>query len=109
MLTIDRFFLARLVLDEVLELTTIGQIRKTLQREPQGLQGAFDASVQRIDAQPKPRRSLARRLLSWITYAKRRLKIEEAMCAFAVDEERFDHEYIPSAALLLRVCVGLVV
>lgn len=108
-LTAGSFLLARLTLNQVLGLTTTGQIRKTLQRKPQNLNEAFQESMQRIDAQSEARKTLARRLLSWITFARRQLTVAEVTCAFAVSEKELNEDEKPSIPLLLRVCVGLVV
>ncbi|KAJ5788731.1 ankyrin repeat-containing protein [Penicillium paradoxum] len=103
------FLLARLTLDELLSLTTVGQIRKTLKKQALGLQQTFESTMQRIDDQSKARSSMARRLISWILYAKRRFKVEEIMTAFAIDEDGLDYENMPTPDILLRICVGMVV
>lgn len=109
-LTDHRFLLSRLLLDELLDLVTIHQIRKALQRPPQGLQQALEATIQRIDAQPSARKILARRLLGWIMVAERRLKLDEVVTAFAVEEgEELWPDNMPSTDILLQVCAGLVV
>ncbi|KAJ5709645.1 hypothetical protein N7493_009936 [Penicillium malachiteum] len=69
------FLLTQLTLDEVLALTTVGQIKKALKKEALGLQQAFELTLQRIYEQSKARSFLARRLIRWILYAKRRLSI----------------------------------
>lgn len=84
-------------------------MRNALKKEPVGLQQMFESTLQRIDGQSKARSSLARRLISWILYAKRRLSIEEVLTAFAINEEGLDYDNMPSLDILLRVCVGLVV
>src|SRR5205809_6774577 len=97
-LSICRFLLTKLILDEVLDLTTIRQIRKALEKPPADLHRAFESSLERINSQPKAKRSLAHRLLGWVTYAKRRLKMEEILQAFAVEEDSDDihKENLPS-------------
>lgn len=52
---------------------------------------------------------MARRLISWILYAKRRLKLEEILTAFAIDEDGLHYENMPTSDILLRICVGMVV
>jgi hypothetical protein len=109
LLTTSSFLLARLTLDELLDLTTVSQMRKALKKDVVGLQQAFESTLQRIDGQSKARSLLARRLISWILYAKRRLKMEEILTAFAIDEEGLDYENMPAPDILLRICVGMVV
>ncbi|KAJ0422032.1 ankyrin repeat-containing domain protein [Aspergillus carlsbadensis] len=104
------FLLARLLLDDILELSSINQIRKAIAKPRGSLEQAFEATLDRIDAQSKTRSSLARRLLGWITFAGRRLKMGEIICAFAVeDEDEFDPGNGPNPDVLLRSCLGLVV
>ncbi|KAL3490044.1 ankyrin repeat-containing domain protein [Aspergillus germanicus] len=104
------FLLARLMLDDILELSSINQIRKAIAKPQASLEQAFEATLARIEAQSKSRSSLARRLLGWITYAGRRLKMEEIIHAFAVEEDdEFDPDNGPNPDILLRSCLGLVV
>ncbi|KAL3461665.1 ankyrin repeat-containing domain protein [Aspergillus heterothallicus] len=106
------FLLARLILDDVLELSSLHQIRRAIARPQFSLQQAFEGTMARIDAQSKARSSLARRLLGWITYAVRRLTVEEILCAFCVedeDEDELDPNNRPNFDILLRSCLGLVV
>lgn len=63
----------------------------------------------RIESQSKARSSLAHRLLRWITQAKRRLRLQEILCAFSVEDEELDPDNKPHPDILLRVCHGLVV
>ncbi|KAL3433218.1 ankyrin repeat-containing domain protein [Aspergillus tetrazonus] len=104
------FLLTRLLLDDILDLASINQIRKALRKPHANLHQAFQATMDRIESQSKERSSLARRLLCWVTYAKRRLKLKEILCAFSVEEgEEFDPENKPNSDVLLRACHGLVV
>ncbi|KAL4784159.1 ankyrin repeat-containing domain protein [Aspergillus varians] len=103
------FLLSRLILDNVLDLTTVNQIRKALQKPHASLHQAFKATMGRIESQSKARNSLAHRLLRWMTHAKRRLRLQEVLCAFSVEDEELDPDNKPHPDILLRVCHGLVV
>ncbi|KAL5000855.1 ankyrin repeat-containing domain protein [Aspergillus recurvatus] len=104
------FLLTRLLLDDILDLASINQIRKALRKPHANLHQAFQATMDRIESQSKARSFLARRLLGWITYAKRRLKLQEVRCAFSVEEgEELDPDNKPNPDILLRACHGLVV
>ncbi|KAL4737141.1 hypothetical protein BDV11DRAFT_161004 [Aspergillus similis] len=104
------FLLTRLLLDDILDLASINQIRKALRKPHANLHQAFQTTVDRIQSQSKGRSSLARRLLCWVSYAKRRLKLQEILCAFSVEEgEEFDPDNKPNSGVLLRACHGLVV
>jgi hypothetical protein len=54
---------------------------------------------------------LAKKVLSWITYAKRPLTTTELCCALAVEPEEteLDPDNVPDVEDLLSVCAGLVV
>ncbi|KAL4971954.1 ankyrin repeat-containing domain protein [Aspergillus desertorum] len=104
------FLLTRLLLDDILDLASINQIRKALRKPHANLHQAFRATMDRIESQSKERSSLARRLLRWVTYTKRRLKLQEILCAFSVEEgEELDPDNKPNPDVLLRACHGLVV
>lgn len=87
------------------------QIRQALKSLPSKIDQAFESSIDRINAQSKPRSELAHRLIGWVTFAQRRLKIEEILHAFAIEEnsDEIDKENVPNADLLIRLCVGLVI
>ncbi|KAL4816194.1 ankyrin repeat-containing domain protein [Aspergillus spinulosporus] len=104
------FLLTRLLLDDILDMASINQIRKALRKPHANVHQAFQATMDRIESQSKGRSSLARRLLCWVSYAKRRLKLQEILCAFSVEEgEEFDSDNKPNPDVLLRACHGLVV
>ena len=75
------------------------------------LDDAYKEAIQRIEGQLSGDYELAKRVLSWITYAKRPLTTAEICCALAVepDEAELDPENIPDVEDLLSVCAGLVV
>ncbi|KAF9639089.1 ankyrin repeat-containing protein [Lasiodiplodia theobromae] len=104
------FLLAKLFLDQLLDLDTIKQIRTALLLLPTNVMDAFQHSVARIEAQPAGQRELAYRLIGWITHSHRRLKADEIIHALALEEgvDEIDEENRPPLARLLKVCVGLV-
>jgi hypothetical protein len=79
---------------------------------PEELDEIYNAALERIQNQHKDRSELAMRMLSWITYALRPLKVGEIQHAMAVmdlepDETCLDEEDLPSEALLVTVCGGI--
>ena len=79
---------------------------------PEELDEIYNAALERIQNQHKDRSELAMRMLSWITYALRPLKVGEIQHAMAVmdlepDETCLDEEDLPSEALLITVCGGI--
>ncbi|KAJ5941933.1 hypothetical protein N7516_002101 [Penicillium verrucosum] len=107
----NMFLHTKLILDEILDLTTVRHMQKALEKQSKGLNQVYQSTLQRIDMQPMARRNLARRFIGWVVYAKRPLKIDEVIHAFAVedDEDYIEEDNFVSPDLLLRSCVGLVV
>ena len=86
-------------------------MRNYLHSLPTTYEQLFQSSLERIQTQPSAQHSLARRAIGWIVNAKRPLKAEELLHAFAVedDSEDVDNENFTTVGFILRVCVGLVV
>ncbi|KAF1963967.1 ankyrin, partial [Bimuria novae-zelandiae CBS 107.79] len=108
------FLLARLDVDSLLDKTTVKRVKTTLANLSKGLDALDDAykdALQRIESQLGGHYEDAKRVLSWITYAKRPLTIAEICHALAVDskEAELDPENIPDVEDLLATCAGLVV
>ncbi|OQD98950.1 hypothetical protein PENVUL_c068G04050 [Penicillium vulpinum] len=105
------FLHTQLILDEILDLTTVRHMQKALEKQSTGLNQVYQSTLHRIDMQPMAKRELARRFIGWVVFAKRRLKIDEIIHAFAVedDEDYIEEDNFVSPDLLLRSCVGLVV
>ncbi|RXW25640.1 hypothetical protein EST38_g228 [Candolleomyces aberdarensis] len=104
------FLLARLIMDRLLELTTVKEMRRFLEHMPSTVHDGYRSSLDRILALPPSRSSLALRVIGWITHAERRLQVGEVLHAFAFEEgsAEVDEDNIPSLKLVLQVCVGIV-
>ncbi|KAF5317186.1 hypothetical protein D9611_003778 [Ephemerocybe angulata] len=104
------FLLARLIMDRLLELTTIKAMRLFLANMPSTVHDGYTSSLERILALPPTRSALALRMIGWIARAERRLRISEALHALAyeADTDDIDEDNIPSSRLVLQACVGLV-
>ena len=74
------------------------------------LDEAYGEAIQRIDGQLAEDRSLARRALSWITYAQRPLTTTELCHALAIHpgDEALDNDNIYDVEDIISVCAGLV-
>ncbi|KAF2809675.1 uncharacterized protein BDZ99DRAFT_33975 [Mytilinidion resinicola] len=108
------FLLARLHTDSLLDKRTAKDVKLTLaklSKSSAALDDAYKEAIQRIQGQLSGDYVLAKKVLSWITYAKRPLTTTEMCCALAVepDETKLDPENIPDVEDLLSVCAGLVV
>ncbi|KAF1996906.1 ankyrin repeat protein, partial [Amniculicola lignicola CBS 123094] len=94
--------------------TTAKGVKSTLGRLSRGsvaLDKAYDGALQRIKGQLVGHHELAKKVLSWITFAKRPLTTAEICSALAVEpgEAELDPENKPDAEDLVSVCAGLVV
>ena len=71
---------------------------------------AYDGAIERIGVEPRELQELAKRVLSWVTFAKRPLSVLELQHALGVeiDEPYFDEENISEAEDMLSACAGLV-
>ncbi|KAF2867352.1 ankyrin repeat-containing domain protein [Massariosphaeria phaeospora] len=108
------FLLARLHTDSLLDKRTAKDVKLTLAKLSRGsaaLDNAYTDALHRIDGQLDGDRKLARKVLSWITLAKRPLTTPEICCALAVElhDTELDSENIPDVEDLVSVCAGLVV
>ncbi|KFY05234.1 hypothetical protein O988_00146, partial [Pseudogymnoascus sp. VKM F-3808] len=107
------FLLARLHIDSLRGKGTKKEIRFTLKNLPKGstaLSKAYDEAIERIENQLPEESARAKRVLSWITYAKRQLTTKEISHALAVEpgETELDEDNIPDIEEVISVCAGLV-
>ncbi|USP76308.1 Arp Ankyrin repeat protein [Curvularia clavata] len=108
------FLLARLHVDSLLDKTTAKKVKTALDNLSKGsaaLDNAYKDALQRIESQLDGQCELAKKVLSWITYAKRPLTTAELCCALAVEpqETELDPDNLPDPEDLLSVCAGLVI
>ncbi|KAL5378431.1 hypothetical protein DPSP01_009188 [Paraphaeosphaeria sporulosa] len=108
------FLLARLHTDSLVDKRTVKEVKSTLDQFKKGsaaLEDAYNEAIQRIDGQLDGDQALAKKVLSWITYARRPLTTAELCCALAVErgESELDPDNVPDIEDLLSVCAGLVV
>ncbi|KAL6696391.1 ankyrin repeat-containing domain protein [Trichoderma pleuroticola] len=107
------FLLATFHIDTIMSQPTRGEIKEVLQKLGRGVEGLheiYKQAMERIEGHTDAIRSLAKRILIWITHAKRPLSITEMQHALAVREHMtaFDTDYMPDAKDLKSVCAGLV-
>jgi hypothetical protein len=113
-LQVPRFILARLHTDSLLDKRTAKDVKSTLTKLSKGsaaLNDAYRDALQRIKGQLGSDYTLAKNVLSWITFAKRPLTTAEICGALAVKpgEAELDPENVPHIEDLVSVCAGLVV
>ncbi|KAB5549983.1 ankyrin repeat-containing domain protein [Coniochaeta sp. 2T2.1] len=107
------FLLARLYLDSLLDKRTKAKVRSTLQdlrKGPDALQKAYTSALERIDGQLPDDRALAKKVITWIVYAKRPLS-RDGLChalALSLGDTELDQDNILDVSDLITVCAGLV-
>ena len=89
-------------------------MKTTLVRLTKGaaaLDAMYREAIQRIEGQLDTECELAKRVLSWITFAKRPLTTAEICCVLAVepDKAEIDSDNVYDSKDLISVCAGLVV
>ena len=107
----DRFLLPNLHVKMILEMPTKAQRREALVQLPPDLYNSFQGIISRIQGRPNASAELGMRVLMWLHFAYRPLKLVELQHALAVrkDHMEFDSDYIPSQKALLDCCLGLVI
>ena len=110
MLTISRFLLAVLHIESLASRLNKAQVRIALKKLPKGLDDTYCETLQRIARQGQPSLEMAYQVLSWISYARRSLTVEELRCALAVTpgDSTFDEDAMTPESTLVSVCAGLV-
>ncbi|KAF5245195.1 hypothetical protein FAUST_1850 [Fusarium austroamericanum] len=107
------FLLARIYLDSLMEETNLKGISVFLQNLPIGLRAyadAYEKTIRRIRNQGQKHRDLARRALTWLTFARRSLRREEFRHALSVEDgmSELKDEDLQSISIIHHVCMGLV-
>lgn len=113
----NRFLLARLFVDSLLDKRTISKVKSTLKAMSDAFQApdraydqAYNEAIDRIKGQLSEDTALAMSVLAWIINAKRPLTIVELCHAVAIEpkQEKLDPQDIPDINDLVSVCAGLV-
>lgn len=94
----------------VLDSVSAGEMEEALDTMPQGLDDAFEETLQRIQVQPENRKTLAMNTLMWISHASRPLLMRELVDVLAIksSERSLNKRNRPSQRLVLECCFGLV-
>jgi len=98
-------------MDSLVRKPNARQVRAALEKLPEGMDRTYDEAMERVERQDDGCKQLAKRVLSWITYAVRPLSVKELQHALAVmpDTTELDPDDITDDEILTSVCAGLVV
>jgi ankyrin repeat domain-containing protein 50 len=86
------------------------QVRDALRNLPEDLNDIYNGTMDRICTQDRDDVRLAKRILSWISYALRPLSVREIQHALATSpgDTELDEEALLDEDLLISVCAGIV-
>ena len=107
----SRFLAARLHLESLTSKTNRRAVKKALHELPTTLYGNYDDAMERIKQQPTEK--LALRVLLWIVYAARPLRLGELQHAIAIDELEPDdrsisEESLTPPSIFINACAGMI-
>jgi len=104
------FLLPALQLNNVLQQITKADMRRALEGLSETLDEAFRNSLDRIRGIAPARRDLAFRIMTWVSYARRPLQMQELQQALATreGEKDLDSDNIVPARVIIESCAGLV-
>ena len=109
---VSRFLLVSLSIAAILGEATIHKRRERLNIMTSGLSldGAYDATLQRIKGQSRGKSALGMAALVWISRSERPMRTGELCDALAVEigSRCMERDNIPSEQTLLASCLGLV-
>jgi ankyrin repeat protein len=107
--------MAVLLVEQISHERTISRLLTRLHILPAKLEEAYSVSLQRIADQGESDRNLATRILQWVSYTKRPLRIEECLHALAVERDDgsapptdLDTRNLLEPQSLVDVCAGLI-
>uniref|UniRef100_A0A0B7JZL9 Uncharacterized protein n=1 Tax=Bionectria ochroleuca TaxID=29856 RepID=A0A0B7JZL9_BIOOC len=107
------FLLVKLYMDAIQDKVTSNSIKKAISAfgtNPDAYSEAYEAAIERIESQKSDRLTYAKKLLSWVSLAKRELSVSELEHALAVEPgaRAIDKGDIPDLQDIISFCAGLV-
>lgn len=100
-------------MDNLATKSSLSALRNTLQTMPTKLEDTYNQIMERIAEQNTDDANLASRILSWLTYSVRPLRVHELQHALLHDprqgiDDILDFDSLVDKEVLLSVCAGLV-
>ncbi|KAI1086934.1 ankyrin [Rostrohypoxylon terebratum] len=108
------FLLCRMHLDSLSRSITLKGLKDELNRIPKGenvVKDTYDQAMSRIRDQGANIEEFALRVIRWVCFARRPLKLAELLCALAVTpgDEELDEDAVGDESDITNYCAGLVV
>lgn len=90
--------------------TNVNSVFRALGQLPSNLDQMYDSTLKRVNAQPAGYVAIARRVFTWLLYAREALSIQQLQSALCIDFERqtYDLDDKSPASTIIGVCGGLV-
>jgi ankyrin repeat protein len=108
----NRFLLAKFHMDSLTTKNNPADIRKALQELPPTLELTYQSTINRILSQARDDRDLALKVLAWVAFALRPLRMKEMQHAIATTRDSLvdgiRENELTDEGTILMVCVGLV-
>ena len=106
----SRFFLADLQLRQLLNQTSVSDVKETIKNLPTKAEVIYCRMLLNIALQSLSRSTLAWRIILWLSYSQRPLTVPELLHAVAINSstDRLDLERMPPSRFLEDVCMGLI-
>ena len=108
---VSRFLLVFLIIETILQETTIYRRRQKLRAMENGLDlgGAYEGTLERIKAQ-SGEKALGMAALMWISHSRRPLKVDEICHSIAIraGSNDLNSDDVPAISVLLGCCQGFV-
>jgi hypothetical protein len=97
-------------MDSIANKNCLNKVIEALNHLPIELDDTYEEAMQRIEAQNEDDRKLAKRVLSWIVFAKVPLSVTELQHALAIKSgaTKLDKGDIVDEEILLSICAGLI-
>ncbi|KAF8058978.1 hypothetical protein FPV67DRAFT_1521642 [Lyophyllum atratum] len=105
------FLLATFQMESLRDMHNVGEVQDALKFLPKTFPDIYNDAMNRIESGSNRSKKLALRLLSFLIYAHRPLKLRELQHFLVVEPGHtdFHQEYVTDKEVLLSICAGLVV
>ncbi|KIM27885.1 hypothetical protein M408DRAFT_310306, partial [Serendipita vermifera MAFF 305830] len=105
------FLLAQIHMTSLATAISRKELLETLSNLTKDLGTAYEKTLERIDNQEPPERTLAWRVLGWISHALRPLSMRELQEALAIEQgsTSIEEDALVNANIITSVCAGLII
>ncbi|MCJ1380180.1 hypothetical protein MMC17_003283 [Xylographa soralifera] len=104
------FLIAKLLMDSLKTKATPRAVTKALQTLPTTLDDIYEETLKRIETQCEDDVNIAKKVLSWVVWSNRALKVHELLQALAVspEDDDLDTREVLEEEIIFSVTAGLI-